>query len=77
MLDQNRELLLIVVWKKNLRSTSNKYWTSGLQETGVTKSSQRFINTTILEIENVHPVWEYASQNLSDVRQNLANIRSM
>ncbi|CAC5399399.1 unnamed protein product [Mytilus coruscus] len=63
--------------EKTLRSTTNKYWTSELQETADTKYSLRFLNTTILEIGIVHPVWEYASQNLLDVRKSMIKARML
>ncbi|VDI70034.1 Hypothetical predicted protein [Mytilus galloprovincialis] len=56
---------------KNLRSTINKYWTSELQESADTKSSLRFLNTTILEIGIVPPVWEFASESLLVVRKSM------
>ncbi|CAC5382321.1 unnamed protein product [Mytilus coruscus] len=63
--------------EKTLRSTIYKYWTSELQETADTKSSLKFLNITILEIGNVHPVWEYASQNLLDVGKSMIKARML
>ncbi|CAG2192341.1 SOD2 [Mytilus edulis] len=40
-----------------------------------TKLLLRFLNTTILEIENVHSVWEDASHNLLNVRKNMIKAR--
>ena len=54
-----------------------EYWTSELQEAADTKSSLRFLNTNILEIEIVHPVWEYASQNLLVVRKSMIKARML
>ncbi|VDH93729.1 Hypothetical predicted protein [Mytilus galloprovincialis] len=66
-----------VYGKKILRSTINKYWTYELQEKAKSKSSLSSLNTTILEIGTVHPVWESASQSLLDVRKSMIKARML
>ncbi|VDI46841.1 Hypothetical predicted protein [Mytilus galloprovincialis] len=77
ILDSSIKLPSKVVWKKILRSTINKYWTYELQETAKSKSSLSLLNTTILEIGIVHPVWEFASQSLLDVQKSMIKARML
>ena len=77
ILDSSIKLPSKVVWKKILRSTINKYWTYDLQEKAKSKSSLSSLNTTILEIGTVHPVWESASQSLLDVRKSMIKARML
>ena len=49
------------VWKKMVKKAVHQYWIEKLRKEAETKKTLCYLNTTICDIGQVHPVWRYGT----------------